>query len=301
MDSSTEAKKSNQEWSAITGLIALAIAVAVAFNCFFSSSASIAQQDSVKLPLLVITGVLVLLVGLALISVAFALLKLSDQSEALALPQGSIRAVLALALVLIFAILTVFLYSDLAAQPPGKLSSISGLTSVQAKSLSSTVKVVSELAEQKATDDKSPATFTVYFREAKNPAAEDFAKQVLVMIGTLVTSVTSFYFGSKGAATSTPGADTAKPAPKLTAATPNPLNKTNPAHLQIAGDNLELVNAVKLIKGTYQITADTVTSNANLVKCDFKLEETYPIGAWDVVVTDSNGRQTKLAAGVMLA
>ncbi len=184
-------------------------------------SAQASMSASTQLPLLTITGVLALLVALALVSVAFSLMDLSDKSEALGLPAGSIRAVLALALVLIFAILTIFLYSDMAAPPTKDLSAISGLTSAQAKALSSTVKVVYEKAEQKSTDPKADPkadpTFTVYFREPRNPAAEDFAKQVLVLIGTLVTSVTSFYFGSKAA--STPGSTAPAPA-QLPAATP---------------------------------------------------------------------------------
>ena len=48
------------------------------------------------------------------VSVAVGHFGLSDKSQALALPEGSIRAVIALSLVIIFAILTVFLYGTLA-------------------------------------------------------------------------------------------------------------------------------------------------------------------------------------------
>ena len=217
------------------------------------ASAQPPMAANMQLPLLTITGVLALLVALALIAAAFSLLDLSNNTEALGLPAGSIRAVLALALVLIFAILTIFFYSDMAAPPKKDLSAISGLTAAQAKALGSTVKVVYEKPEQGPTDPKvdtkvdtkadskaepktaptkaqnsstKPAatakeapkaepknepTYTVYFREPRNPAAEDFAKQVLVLIGTLVTSVTSFYFGSKGV---TVTASASKPAPE---------------------------------------------------------------------------------------
>ena len=35
----------------------------------------------------------------------------------------------------------------------------------------------------------------MFYRDS-NPAGEDFAKQLLVLLGTLVTSVASFYFGT---------------------------------------------------------------------------------------------------------
>jgi hypothetical protein len=69
--------------------------------------------NEISLPLLAIAGVLVLLGALALVSVAFSLMNLSDRAEALALPSGSIRAVIALSLVVLFAILAVFLFSSL--------------------------------------------------------------------------------------------------------------------------------------------------------------------------------------------
>lgn len=55
-----------------------------------------------------------MLVSLTLVALAFAALNLSDRSEALSLPTGSVRAVIALSLILIFAITSTFLYSQLA-------------------------------------------------------------------------------------------------------------------------------------------------------------------------------------------
>lgn len=276
----------------------LAAAVGTGFGLYYmlNSAGSAAMPSIVRLPLLTITGVLALLVALALISAAFALLELSDKNQALGLPEGSIRAVIAIGLLLIFSILTIFLYSDLAAPPTKDLSSISNLTPAQAKALGSTVKVLYEKTEA---DEKGG--ITVYFREPRSAAAEDFAKQLLVLIGTLLTSVTSFYFGSKAAATNTTDAAPAKPVPKLTSVTPNPLARAAPAQITISGSDLERVNDVKLVQGGTQVTATAVTWIAGTLKCDFSLNAgAHPAGAWDVVATDSNGRQGKLSAGLTL-
>ena len=64
----------------------------------------------ISLPVLAMGGVVLLLVTLALVSVAFALFDLSDRTQALALPEGSIHAVVSLSLIVLFAILSVFLY-----------------------------------------------------------------------------------------------------------------------------------------------------------------------------------------------
>ena len=57
----------------------------------------------ISLPILSIAGVVLLLATLALIAVAFAGYELHDKTQALALPEGSIRAVIALSLIMIFA------------------------------------------------------------------------------------------------------------------------------------------------------------------------------------------------------
>ncbi len=52
----------------------------------------------------------------------------------------------------------------------------------------------------KAEDATSNSLYRVYSREPANQAGTDLAKQLLVLIGTLVTAVASFYFGSKAVA-----------------------------------------------------------------------------------------------------
>ena len=263
-------------------------------------SASVSARDistSVQLPLLAITGVLALIVALALVSVSYALFELSDKTQALGLPEGSVRAVIALCLIVLFAILTIFLYSSLSSPQNKDLTSISGLTLEEVQSAKSSLQVAFVKPPKPETKDG----YTVYFREPRNPAAEDFAKQLLVMIGTLVTSVASFYFGSRVAAASTPLAESAKSAPSLRSASPNPLPVSESAHLEIAGDNLDLIKEAKLVLGSKQIIASNVTSNASIVKCDLKLDASLSKGPWDVVVVDGAGKQAKLPAALTLA
>jgi hypothetical protein len=71
-------------------------------------------RPEVVLPLLVVAGVISFLLAL-LAGVAFlAVFHLTDYKQALGLPDGSIRAVLALCLVLIFAIVSIYLYGSTA-------------------------------------------------------------------------------------------------------------------------------------------------------------------------------------------
>src|ERR1700736_1640968 len=71
------------------------------------------DRAEIQLPLLAIAGVLILLIALALTSISFATFGIDDKNEALALPAGSVRAVIALSLIVIFSILTVYLFATL--------------------------------------------------------------------------------------------------------------------------------------------------------------------------------------------
>lgn len=67
--------------------------------------------SEIQLPLLLSAGVVLLLMALSAVTVVFHHQQLTDPKEALGLPQGSVRAVIALTLILIFAISSIYLYS----------------------------------------------------------------------------------------------------------------------------------------------------------------------------------------------
>ena len=178
--------------------------------------------SDVGLPILAIGGVVMLLGTLALVSVAFSLFNLDDKSQALALPEGSIRAVIALSLIILFAIVTVYFYSTLSSTG---VSTATGLSVTQRDSFLNSFKdqVVA------VTPQTGDGPFTVYFRQGGNVAGADFAKQVLVLIGTLVTAVSSFYFASRvTTADGAPAAGVARSAPEIRGIAPQ--SQTRGAH-----------------------------------------------------------------------
>jgi hypothetical protein len=80
------------------------------------------DNDVIQLPVLVITGVMALFATLALVAVTFSVAGLTDPTQALGLPEGSVRAAIALSLIVIFAITSIYLYSSLSeadASSPG--------------------------------------------------------------------------------------------------------------------------------------------------------------------------------------
>ncbi len=230
----------------IAGALLIAVGVLSAFKV----------DPMMSLPVLAILGVLLLLAALAGVSVSFGHFGLSDKQQALALPEGSIRAVIAMALVVIFAILTVFLYGTLA----------NGNVDTQ---------------------------------------AADFAKQLLTLIGTLMTAVTAFYFGAKTAtsAAAAVSGDTS-PKPPLTLRSIDPTTRARadgPISLTIAGDNLNTIASVKIVQNQTQIAATGVHSNPNSVVCTVPIDANTAVGVWDVVVVDADTRSEKLSGALTIA
>src|SRR5205085_5790756 len=142
----------------------------------------------------------------------------------------------------------------------------------------------------------SPTFFTVLYRDTRDPASQDFAKQLLVLIGTLVTAVSSFYFGAKAVSEAQAAPD---PPPALVGVTPTTLQVgQDPTQLRLTGRNLNSVGHVHLAYGPTEIIGTGVTSNPAEVRAHFQIPDNVPpdsIGKqWDVVVTDANGRTDRL-------
>lgn len=89
-----------------------------------STVAEVLRLPEIYLPLLVIVGVAGLLASLTVAAVVFTAVNLADPEQAVGLPKGSVRALIALSLIIIFAITATFLYKTLyySVGPEGQLT-----------------------------------------------------------------------------------------------------------------------------------------------------------------------------------
>jgi hypothetical protein len=202
------------------------------------------QHATFGYPILAIFGIMILLGALALVTTLFARLNLAAPAEALALPPGSIRATVALSLIVLFALLSVVLYRSLCEGEPVVLKGLGEAAKQQLVSDPSNTDVrVTPVPCPAAAAAASAASNAAHAADAcsngalfkfdvqiggrgASSSAIDFAKQLLTLIGTLMTAVVSFYFASKSAesvaaktvASMTdkgPGTDAPKPAPPV--------------------------------------------------------------------------------------
>jgi hypothetical protein len=228
-------------YSGIAALTAILIPLGLWFGLqvgrkWFGEEQSLTSA-SVVLTLVVIAGVISLLAVLMMTALAFSAVKLSDNKQALGLPEGSVRAVIALSLIVIFVITVVFLFGGLN-RPLGRIEHI---TFEQANAVPVSVLVskraedpaVAELLkkaeEAKAKNDPNAAPlqkdaetaakaslYTVERSVDPSRGSEDFAKQIITTISTLVVSISAFYFGSSTAISAQKSAKTSSTPPVIT-------------------------------------------------------------------------------------
>lgn len=183
-------------------------------------------SKAIGLPILAILGIMILLGTLALVALLFQRLDLADRTQPLGLPQGSMRAVIALSLIVLFAIISITLYRT-TAKGAGSYQ-LAGLTIEDRNALvvrsGDRVQEISfdqclgqantspsagqeqkpgvadgtaAFEQQERLCAQDQRRYKVQIRVTPTPESTDLAKQLLVLIGTLMTSVTSFYFAAR--------------------------------------------------------------------------------------------------------
>ncbi len=150
------------------------------------------SRPEVVTTMVILLGIVVLLVAIGAFVALLRGFDLADRRYALGLPDGSVRAILALGLLLVFAMISVFLYWD-AAHPP-LLQSV-GITAEQlAKFEDGTIIAI----------EPGPTVGTFNVRTvATNANAQQLGQQLVTLLGTLVTAIAAFYFGATSVASAT--------------------------------------------------------------------------------------------------
>jgi hypothetical protein len=152
----------------------------------------------VALSLQFVATVILLILIICVLVIVYQRLGLVDKRRAMGLPDGSIRAIIALLLIVLFFLAAVFLFVGTQDRPDTKVRrALQGITSDRLAGIP-TDQILSLTS-------RSVGTTTVYdvvLSQAPTNTEEsnDIAKQLLTVVGTLVTAVAAFYFGANSVA-----------------------------------------------------------------------------------------------------
>ena len=165
-------------------------------------------SSSLTIVVLLVAGFVAVTLLLYLGTIILRTAGLSTRKEALGMPEGSIRALIAMSLILMFAIIGVtVLYSGMGGEPIES----NGISAAELERLEN-VQIISITVVDPAASPGSER-FNVTARPELSQAGPDFGLQLLTTVSTLVVAVAGFYFGSRavaqGAKTATNAAQTA--------------------------------------------------------------------------------------------
>jgi hypothetical protein len=287
----------------LTGLGALAPLTVLVVMFWLLTKLS--KDESGSLALLAIGGVVVLILLLTAVAMVFSILQLTNGTQAMGLPEGSIRAVIALSLIVLFAILSVFLYQGVSKGSLVVNNRVPETLRIQIIREHAAQDVQSVLLKDKdgitplKSDDGKENLYDVSYRST-NTTADDFAKQMLVLRGTRMTAVTSFYLGAGTATTAAKaGGDAAKESaansPTVTNIDPTSYATASGASmkLQLTGAHLDIVSRVKIAKAGVELPGTIVSKSATSLTCTIDVS-TATSGDWDLTVDDGGSKSFTL-------
>jgi len=151
------------------------------------------KTAEVVLGILLVIGVVLLVVTLSFATAVFKSLGLSDPKSALGLPEGSMQAVIALSLILIFLITSVLLYQQVSEPYTIEETSLV-ITQDMLDTFPNDTIVYIQRVNQTVNNE---TLFNVGLKKEKTETSEDIAQQLITTVSTLVVAVAGFYFGSK--------------------------------------------------------------------------------------------------------
>jgi hypothetical protein len=150
-----------------------------------------------------LAGVAILSVSLTSLIIIARAIGILDSSAALGLPSGSIRALLALGLAVVFVAVASWTLGGLF-DPTGKLVAqvtrpSTELANLQQRYPASDFFIFE--TQQKAEGSSAPSSeFKVYMKRGVDQNLVDMAKQILTVSATVLVTIIGFYFGSNSAA-----------------------------------------------------------------------------------------------------
>jgi hypothetical protein len=242
----------------------------------------------IVLGVVLVLGVIALVASLTFMTVTYKSLNLTNSNHSLGLPEGSVRAVIALSLILIFMISSVFLYYQVS---QGHYDVSTGITQDQIDNFpqQNIIKIVYAGRNQSNESVFDVTTLIV------NQSSVDIAKQIITTVSTLVVAIAGFYFGTQAVAVAKNATGISSPL----------IRKIEPPELppgekkddfKIFGKDFETPQ-VKFVGESDTIECTNCRSNDTEIVCCVKIKDDAPPGKYTVIVTNADGGEDRLEYG----
>ena len=237
----------------------------------------------------IVLTVAVMMALLFAVAAGFSALGLANKDLALGLPEGSIRALIALILIMVFIILDIYMFRIVAQGTEGTVT----LESLeQLDTLADTDRIIDI---QQVDGGAGNAMYVVAYRGQLNEDGKRLAQQVVTTVGTLVVAVAGFYFGSSAisggvAASATAAGAATGLGPVIVDFSPRKGTQNDTIPMKVHGRRLRGCRSIRLIRGNDVManTTDVVSSDTEAT-CTIVLSGTPGGERWDLVVENETG------------
>jgi hypothetical protein len=244
------------------------------------------DKIEIQATFLTVIGVIALIWLLFIVAAGFAHLQLTDAKQALGLPEGSIRAMIALMLIMVFIIFGIFVFQRTATGNEVGPISMTSEELGNAKNLS--------FVEPIKDKDGHITGYNAWLRSELSDAGSRLATQLLTTVGTLVVAVAGFYFGSTSVSSAIAAVRTTTGQPTIAGVAPPEGQQNKDLSLTITGRNFQIPRAVRLARGNEEILAKDVLASGEKITATVKLDRAPNGDNWDVVVQNGDGTETRL-------
>jgi hypothetical protein len=326
---------SNRVMGLCFAIIASAVLYGVIFFAFRLSDRLIqapettgTQAPEFLLTMLVILGAIALLAVLVLMAAGFAALNLTYPKEAIALPPGTVRALIALLLITLFTITAVFTLNQFLSRDTARIEMVPGLTQAMVDQIPpenirairpvegtgrfdvDRVETMPNVTQESITQIPGEELIAIrpmleverlFEPVGLSEGTRTIAQQILTTVGTLVVAIASFYFGARSVEHAsqalTPGMQ--EPAGPLGAQvhridtdpeSPKPGDTVN---IVIHGSSLGSIQSVRFVHETSQIYLEKVTASSNSISGELRLGSEAPPGSWDLIIVLQSGTELR--------
>lgn len=271
------------KFGSMAGLITaglLIILLIVAVLGYIVTSSTLAQTSpDIIIGLVVVLSACVLVFLLFIMAAGFKVLGLNDPEQAVGLPKGTVSAMIALLLIIVWVIVSVYVFFTL----PGLTKSSVGAGTTSTTTTTSNGNTVTTVAP-----DMTVVADTV-----------KLAQQLYTTMSTLVVAIAAFYFGSSSVRAAQSALSQASGQPSITSITPKKGNQGQAnLPLTIIGKNLGSPKSVRLTldKETPIVATDLsyTQTDVSMIECTISLANNPKLGQWDVIVVNYDGNECKL-------
>lgn len=256
---------------------------------------SLPDQPEIQMGLIIVTAIAALMTLLFIMAVGFSFVNLTDPKQPLGLPEGSIRAMIALILIMVFIIFGIYLFRVVGSGFYAKLETdVTAIDPTKFAGQTTYVESVKDKDGRMVLDASGRPLYNVWLQTKTSDDGARLAQQLLTTVGTLVVAVAGFYFGSTAVSSAVAAAQgTTAASPSIKDVKPREGAQGAEISLEISGTDFKSPKTVRLVRGSEVMIGSEILSSPTKILCRVTIDKD-PDGKWDVVVENEDGKLARL-------